>query len=100
LNEKSYAELSDYFKYYKQRIDPYIINDKDYTDNIEKLRPILNKSITIPEKYKEEYKKETEKILVNINKTLLKEVKKIKSEGKYNYDSDYYKDFFKFYLSL
>ena len=94
LNEKSYAELSDYFKYYKQRLDPYIINDKDYTDNIEKLKPILNKSITIPEKYKEEYKKETEKILVNINETLLKEVKKIKSEGKYNYDLDNYKDYF------
>ena len=31
---------------------------------------------------------------MNINETLLKEVKKIKSEGKYNYDLDNYKDYF------
>ena len=94
MNQKSYDELNDYFKYYKQRLDPYIINDKDYTDNIEKLKPILNKTITIPDKYKEEYKKETEKLLATINETLLKEVKKVKSEGKYNYDLDNYKDYF------
>ena len=94
MNKNSYNELYNYFQYYKDRLDPFIIYTKDYNDNIVKLNQILNNTITITPKFEERYQKDLQIILNDINKTLNNEFEKIINEGAYNYNYNNYQIFF------
>ena len=98
MNEKTYSQLNDYFKYYKDRLNPYIINNIDYNDNLVQLIDILNDTITISDNYENTYIKEIDKILDNINETLVSEFLKILNEGEYNYNYSNYHNYFNILL--
>ena len=99
MNKNSYNELNDYFHYYKDRLDPFIIYNKDYDNNIIQLNQILNNTITITSKYEANYQKDMQKILNDINKTLIKESVRILDEGKYNYNFKNYYNFFNTFIN-
>ena len=95
LNEKSYNELTDYFIYFKEGFDPYIIHNEDYNDNIEQFRQIINDTETFTNIYLDEFENATENILNVINQTLNEELIIIKNEGIYNYNYSNYNYYFK-----
>ena len=99
MNKNSYNELYDYCQYYKDRLDPFIIYNKDYNDNIVQLNQILNNTITITSKFEEKYQKDLQKILNDINKTLISEFGKITDEGAYNFNFNNYQHFFQNFIN-
>ena len=79
---------------FKNQIDPYIINETDYLNNINTLKGILNNTIIINEIYEKNIYNNIDNITNAINHTLEKELNDLRNKGNYNFNFIEYQNYF------